>query len=166
MFVGEVRDITVSTLTATINVVSLAYKFDMPLPKNSYSPSCSNTLFDSKCTASKAAFTVAKTVTATSTNFKVYTDNIIGASPARWENGTITFTSGVNIGITRTIKIASGPTPTIFTVSNPFPLPPSISDTFTVTAGCDKSMSVCDGRFGNLANFRGFPYVPNPETLT
>ena len=45
----------------------------------------------------------------------------------------------------------------------PLPFAPSPGDAFTVYAGCDHTQGTCQGRFNNLANFRGFPYVPPPE---
>jgi hypothetical protein len=32
-----------------------------------------------------------------------------------------------------------------------------------VYKGCDKTTATCAGRFNNLANFRGYPFVPPPE---
>lgn len=36
-------------------------------------------------------------------------------------------------------------------------------DVLTVTAGCDRRMATCRGKFGNSANFRGFPHVPGSD---
>lgn len=36
-------------------------------------------------------------------------------------------------------------------------------DAFTITAGCDKQFSTCKSRFGNEANFRGFPHLPGDD---
>ena len=35
-----------------------------------------------------------------------------------------------------------------------------VGDTFAITAGCNKTLGVCIGRFANKDNFRGFPHVP------
>ncbi len=45
----------------------------------------------------------------------------------------------------------------------PLPFAPATGDAFTVYAGCDHTQGTCQGRFNNLANFRGFPYVPPPQ---
>jgi uncharacterized phage protein (TIGR02218 family) len=42
----------------------------------------------------------------------------------------------------------------------------AIGDTFDVTAGCDKSLATCRGRFNNVPNFRGFPYIPGNDSVT
>jgi hypothetical protein len=36
-----------------------------------------------------------------------------------------------------------------------------VGDTITAEAGCSKRIGVCTGKFNNLVNFLGFPYVPN-----
>ncbi len=41
-----------------------------------------------------------------------------------------------------------------------------IGDTFTVTAGCDKSLATCRDRFNNVANLRGFPFIPGNDAVT
>jgi uncharacterized phage protein (TIGR02218 family) len=45
----------------------------------------------------------------------------------------------------------------------PLPAAPATGDAFTVYAGCDHTPATCSARFANLANFRGFPYVPPPQ---
>jgi len=45
----------------------------------------------------------------------------------------------------------------------PLPATPAAGDAFTVAFGCDHTRGTCQGRFNNLANFRGFPFVPPPQ---
>jgi uncharacterized phage protein (TIGR02218 family) len=37
---------------------------------------------------------------------------------------------------------------------------PATGDAFTVYFGCDHTQFTCTNKFNDLANFRGFPYVP------
>ena len=48
----------------------------------------------------------------------------------------------------------------------PLPNVPAVGDTFSVFPGCDKTKTTCAGKFSNIARFRGFPFVPVPETIT
>lgn len=160
VFEGEVRDTDVTRLVATITVASIAYKFDMALPKNSYTPSCGRTLYDAGCKAVKATFSASSAAAAGSTNTTV--NSALGQAAGYFELGTITFTSGANNGITRTVRGFSSGT---FDLSLPLPVQPSVGDTFTASAGCDKMQSTCTNKFSNLVNFRGFPFVPNPESI-
>ena len=43
------------------------------------------------------------------------------------------------------------------------PAPLSPGDTLVVTAGCDKRFQTCVAKFGNAANFRGFPHIPGDD---
>ena len=41
---------------------------------------------------------------------------------------------------------------------------PEPGDRVALVAGCDKTIRTCRDRFGNAANFRGFPYLPNGDS--
>ena len=97
-----------------------------------------------------------------------YGDDVITYSiPAPFPNGyfnlgTITFTSGPNNGVTRTIKNFTS-LDGVETVV-PFEFTPQSGDTFIIYPGCDKQLATCGGVFGNMANFRGCPFIPSPES--
>jgi uncharacterized phage protein (TIGR02218 family) len=38
-------------------------------------------------------------------------------------------------------------------------------DAFTIRAGCDKRLATCAAKFGNVANFRGFPHIPGADAV-
>lgn len=109
---------------------------------------------DSGCTLVKSAFGTSGTVGAGSTNSTI---NWSGAS-TNFNQGTITFSSGINAGVTANVKTAVAGV----SVSLSYPLlnPPATGDAFSVNFGCDHTQSTCTNKFNNLANFRGFPYIP------
>ena len=39
------------------------------------------------------------------------------------------------------------------------------TDTFIIHAGCDKRIATCGTKFGNVANFRGFPNIPGQDAV-
>ena len=41
----------------------------------------------------------------------------------------------------------------------------AIGDSFDIIAGCDKTASICSGRFSNIINFRGFPDIPGTDKM-
>lgn len=45
----------------------------------------------------------------------------------------------------------------------PMPAAMRNGDAFVITAGCDKRFATCVERFGNGANFRGFPHMPGED---
>jgi uncharacterized phage protein (TIGR02218 family) len=75
--------------------------------------------------------------------------------------GTVRFTSGIHSGATRTVKAHA---PGSLTLALPLPSPPATGDAFEAFPGCDRMQATCVAKFNNLLNFRGFPYIPLPET--
>ena len=40
---------------------------------------------------------------------------------------------------------------------------PAVGDSFVIRAGCDKQLATCKAKFGNVANYRGFPFMPGND---
>lgn len=155
LFKGRIGTIdSIGRTTAQITVNSDLVLLDLQMPRNVYSPACQHVLYDSGCTLVKSAFGTAGTVGVGSTNSTI---NWSSAS-TNFNQGTITFSSGINAGVTANIKTAVAGV----SVSLSYPLlnPPETGDAFSVYFGCDHTQSSCKNKFNNLANFRGFPYVP------
>lgn len=76
--------------------------------------------------------------------------------------GVVTFTSGLNTGLSRfVIEYQAGG---LTKIIDALPYPPSPGDAFTILPGCDKSQPTCDHKFSNLIHFGGQPFIPQPET--
>lgn len=143
--------------SAKLTVNSDLVLLDIDMPRNVYQPTCLHTLYDSGCTLVKNAFGTSGTVGCGST---ASTINWSAASPKHLQ-GSITFTSGVNAGVTANVNnVAAG---TALGLGYPLQSVPSRGDTFTVYYGCDHTPGTCQSKFNNLVNFRGFPYVPPPQ---
>jgi uncharacterized phage protein (TIGR02218 family) len=142
---------------AKLTVNSDLVLLDIDMPRNVYQPTCLHTLYDSGCTLAKAAFSASGAVGSGSTASLI---NWSGSSVS-YQQGTITFTSGVNSGVTGTI--GSAVAGTSLALIYPLQSAPSAGDAFTVAFGCDHTPATCNAKFNNLANFRGFPYVPPPQ---
>jgi uncharacterized phage protein (TIGR02218 family) len=83
----------------------------------------------------------------------------------RWfDGGRLDWTSGANAGVAGHVKTHLAPVDgaTVEVWLTP-PLPVVAGDGFTVTAGCDKTLETCKGKFNNLLNFRGFPHMPGDD---
>lgn len=85
-----------------------------------------------------------------------------GSSSGYFDNGVITFTGGLNAGISMEVQSY---VPGQMTLFQPLPYLPAIGDTYTMHAGCDKSNTTCKARFNNLVNFRGFPFLPGIDKI-
>lgn len=173
VFAGTIGQVKTGLNRAILEVRSLAALFDVMVPGEVYQPGCRNTLFDTSCGVAKASFKYTRAATGASnpgrTTFAV--TFVAPASQSGWlDLGTVVGATGANAGIARTIKKHYGSTGlgpyNQVTVVSPWPYPVAIGDTFDFYAGCDKSMASCNVKFTNLANFRGEPFIPAPETVT
>jgi uncharacterized phage protein (TIGR02218 family) len=163
VFGGNVSEVDPARTKVDLKVMSALELLNRPFPRNLYQATCLHTVYDSGCTVAKASFTVANTVAASPapTVTSVKTGN---AQPAGYfEQGVLTFTSGANNGLKRTVK--SYDPATGFTFALPLPVAPSAADTISVFAGCDKTKATCQSKFSNIGRFRGAPFIPSPETV-
>jgi uncharacterized phage protein (TIGR02218 family) len=158
LFKGRMTSIDqIGRTSAQITVASDLVLLDMDMPRNLYQPTCGHTLFDSGCGLVKATYGASGTAAAGSTTSVIAWT---GASSV-YVQGTIYFSSGLNAGVSATIKSAGTNT---LTLAYPLASAPAQGDAFTVTQGCDHTSGTCQSKFNNLANFRGFPFIPPPSS--
>jgi uncharacterized phage protein (TIGR02218 family) len=158
MFQGRVSTVdTVGRTSATLTVASDLVILDYDMPRNLFSPTCLHTLYDSGCGVIRGTYSVSGVVGAGSTSNQI---NFSGAL-AGHAQGSIVFSSGANANVRATVKSVN-PGASL-TLMYPLPFAPATGDAFTVAFGCDHTQSTCQNTFDNLANFRGFPYVPPPQ---
>lgn len=160
MFTGSIGQLTLDRMVLDITCNSLVELLNIKLPRNLYQAGCQHTLFDAGCSLSSAAFAVAGSVSSSPTRTAFNTG--LAAANGYYDLGAIQFTSGALSGTKRTVKSwASG----AITLLNPLPVAPAVSDTFTIWPGCDRTKATCESaKFNNVVNFKGFPFIPVPET--
>lgn len=77
--------------------------------------------------------------------------------------GTVKFTSGANIGLSKEIAVANS---TLHLVTcDPFPLSIAAGDAVEIQIGCDKTLEVCRDNYDNIVNRRAEDYVPGTDTV-
>ncbi len=163
MFSGRVNDVSMGRYEARVSVQSDLELLDTQVPRNLYQPGCVNTLYDGACGVNRASLTVTSAVGSGITPTRSKFSTPLGQAAGYFELGVVAFTNGPNAGVSRTVKsFASGLVETIA----PFPFAPAVGNAFTIVPGCDKTVTTCNGRFGNKIRFRGFPFIPKPETVT
>lgn len=164
VFQGQVSDIYPERTAVKVTVKSALELLAQQFPHNVYQSVCSRTVYDAGCGATKASFTNTGTVVAspapTLTSFKTGNTQAAGY----FDMGVVTFLTGANAGLKRTVKAYDGAGG--FTFALPLPVAPSAGDTISVFAGCDKTLATCRAKFNNAGKFRGFPWVPTPESAT
>lgn len=158
-FIGRISESRFGRTEARIKIKSDLELLNIQMPHNLYQTGCIHSLYDSGCGLVKASYAAASTVLTGSTTSMLLCG--LTQVSAYFDQGTITCNSGTNSGVTRTIKSY---TPGVVNLSYPLPVIPGVADAFTAYPGCDKTQATCTSKFNNLVNFRGFPYVPIPET--
>lgn len=122
-------------------------------------------LGDSRCGVSLSPWRAPATVTGAS-GTELVVSGVAEFPGGFFDRGTVRWEAGANAGAEADIRVslnASG----IVTVSlwrEPVS-PPQPGDALTLFAGCDRTAATCRNRFGNLANFRGFPHMPGEAFL-
>jgi uncharacterized phage protein (TIGR02218 family) len=158
MFQGRVSTVdSVGRTQATLTVASDLVILDYDMPRNLFSPTCLHTLYDAGCGVIRGTYSVNGTAEAGSTS------NLILTSVAQvgHAQGSLVWTSGANANVRSTVKsVTAG---SALNLMYPLPFAPATGDAFTVAFGCDHTQATCQSKFNNLANFRGFPYVPPPQ---
>lgn len=150
----------IGRVDASMKVKSDLVLLVSPSPRETYQPQCENTLFDDRCKLLREDFAVQGDIGSGSTVSVI--NWATGQAAGYYDQGTIYIESGDNTGELRTIQSSS--TTQLF-LTLPLPVLCATGDDFMVLPGCDKTKAVCESaKFSNLANFRGFPFVPPPET--
>jgi uncharacterized phage protein (TIGR02218 family) len=158
-FFGRIDVEEVKLTQASLTVKSPTDLLNAQLPRNLVKPSCLNRFCDSMCGLNKANF--ANNVTATLGSSKTAVRIAGGFPNGYFEQGTMMCTSGANIGVSRSIKYFNNNTAI---PAQPFQNNVQAGDTFTFWRGCAKTMVACQN-YGNMANFRGFPFLPCQNVL-
>ena len=154
---SEVRDAGRTQVQIVVGSPTELLNADIPVEE--FQPSCLNTLFDSNCGLNRNDFKSTGTIDGTSSQTLVSTS--LSAPAGTFNLGTIVFTSGSCAGQRRSIRSqdASGNLQLVL----PLPSSPAVGDAFEAYPGCDLSLTRC-GVFNNTGRFRGYPFVPLPET--
>jgi uncharacterized phage protein (TIGR02218 family) len=159
-FQGTITEIQEGGRTQIPVVVkSDLFLLNVKLPRNVYQPTCRRVLYAAGCEVSKMTYGANSTTLAGSTQSTILTT--LSQAIGWFSLGTITFTTGLNAGISRTVKSYSAG---VFTFALPLPYPPGVGDSLTAYAGCDRMQSTCQAKFNNLLNFSAEPYIPAAET--
>jgi uncharacterized phage protein (TIGR02218 family) len=158
LFHGRVSTIdSVGRTSGQITVASDLVVLDYDMPRNLFSSTCIHTLYDSGCGVIRGVYSASGLVGSGSTEGLINTSVALAAHA----QGSIVFTSGQNANVRATVKSAVAGAS--LTLMYPLPSMPAAGDAFTVAYGCDHTRGTCQSRFSNLANFRGFPFVPPPQ---
>lgn len=166
VFTGSIGDVDVDAAGIHMTALSDMQLLNMALPRNMFQAGCLHDLYDHGCALDPAAFTVAGVVTSSGTTAYVVNSNSLAQNTGYFDQGVLAFTSGAMNGTSRAVKtyVKNGAGNSSITPMLPLPLAPSAGDTFTIKPGCDKTFNTCVQTFNNADNFRGYEFIPTPET--
>jgi uncharacterized phage protein (TIGR02218 family) len=159
VFSGLISGVQAGSTRVVLHAATDMIYLNSAFPRNYYLPACNHALFDAGCGLLKATYAVAGTATGGTAK---HINSALAQATDYFTLGYVVVTSGVNLGLQRTVKAFTGGG---FDLLYPFPVACANGDTFTAYPGCDKLQATCTTKFANLARFRGFPYVPPPETV-
>ncbi len=121
-------------------------------------PSCDVEVGSTKCGVDIEALAVVGTVTNVA-NKRTFEDTSLTQDDGYFSLGVVRWLTGNNTG--RRVKIRqhqlSG---TLVTLLERVPFTIQIGDTYSITPGCGKSAAICETKYSNIVNFRGFNFLP------
>jgi uncharacterized phage protein (TIGR02218 family) len=158
LFEGAVAGVDPSSTRVKLGVKSELEKLTAQMPSYLYQPGCGHAVYSAGCGLSRIAKTVTGSAGVGATTTSV--PSALGQADGYFDLGVLAFTSGACVGARRAVKRwATG----AFGLALPLPAVPAPGDTFTVYPGCARTMAACQA-LGNINRFRGYPFVPPPET--
>jgi Uncharacterized conserved protein (DUF2163)/Phage conserved hypothetical protein BR0599 len=161
LFAGLVGNVDLGRSGVSLSINSHLELLNVQMPRNLYQAPCPHTLFDAGCGLSAASFAVSTACATGSTRYVLVSSATPpGGSSGTFTLGRVTFSSGLNSGFSRSIRLWDGAT---MSLTTPLPFDVAVADTFTVYPGCDKQLGTCV-LFSNRLNFGGQPFIPAPET--
>lgn len=126
------------------------------------SPTCRAMLGDNRCKVNLTSYTFNGTVESVTSN-RQFADSSLTQAAGYFDYGSITFTGGLNNGLSMEVKTY---TTGEVLLQLPMPYGIQVGDSFTIVAGCAKRLlEDCKGKFNNLINFRGEPYLIGNDAL-
>lgn len=163
LFDGRVAEITAGRSVANFQIADHRELLNQSVPRSLYQSSCTHIFCDSGCTLNRASYTT--TGSAASGSTAAIVNASLSGSTGDYDLGSITFTSGTNNGLTRSIKTYTHGSPSTVEVIAPFPDAPAPGDAFSIFRGCARTQAACSA-YGNLSNFKAMPFIPEASTVT
>lgn len=161
---GEIRR---TDFGFTVELRSASYALDQPRGRL-FQAACSADLGDARCGIAfgNPLYRADAVISGGDGRLTLDTDGLSGFADGWFSGGSISFTSGANVGARADVKQHKNlGGPAEIGLWAPLTQPLAVGDGFTILAGCDKSFTTCRDRFANLLNFRGFPFMPGNDLV-
>ena len=164
IFAGEITDIQLTGRTVEASVSNFVTAFARRLTRPTVRPRCNWSLFDpDTCALGKTAYQALATITGLprpSSEFITITGPGLGAAmTGYYAQGVLQLGSGDGAQI-RLVTYDSSVDADTRNILVDRPLVTGAGSMVTLLPGCDRSMTTCQTKFNNYANFGGHPFVP------
>lgn len=162
---GNLGQVSRGATGFTAELRGLAHRLNQPVGRL-FQYACDRDLGDGRCGVDLASAEMRGEGTALSIDEnRVVMASGLGSFDEGWfERGRLVFASGANTGAGCEVKLhsltAGG---VVIELWQAMAREIAAGDAFVVTAGCDKQFATCRVKFGNGANFRGFPHMPGND---
>jgi uncharacterized phage protein (TIGR02218 family) len=163
LFSGAVAHVEPTSTTVKLSLKSDLDKLLVAMPRNLFSPACTHALFDSGCNLTRASYVSTGTIAGSPTPTAISFATNLTQADAYFQLGVLIMTSGPASGSRAAVKSYLNAAGSII-LALPLAAAPVAGNTFSIIPGCDKTQATCTTKFSNLARFRGFPFIPKPES--
>jgi uncharacterized phage protein (TIGR02218 family) len=166
-FRGHLGEITRSGGSFKAELRGLSDRLNRPQGM-AYTPGCSAVLGDGRCRfdLTQPGYFAVRSVETVEEDRVFHFASFGGFDDLWFENGRFEVTSGAAVGLVGVVKVDRlDGTARRVELWQSLGAPITMGDTFRITAGCNKSTTVCRTKFNNLLNFRGFPHIPGDDWL-
>lgn len=166
-WVGRVVNVSFKDNVAEITASPLSSSLKRPGLRRPYQLDCPHVLYEpNTCRVIQTAFLIPATLTGVSGNSITSTSFIVSINPtfdAAWfVGGIVEFTVGTLVTL-RFVTEHNNATGEL-TLNLPFAAA-GVGDTVKAFPGCNRLIGTCDGKFDNLPNHGGFPYIPEKNPM-
>lgn len=165
-FVGRVINVEFKDTEAIIVCQSVQSSLRRPGLRRLYQTTCPHVLYGGQCSVVRASFAVVTALTAVSgldVTSSAFSVSIDPAFDATWFAGGYIEVSQGGVVSTRFITDHNNAGGTL-TLNLPLPNV-AVGDTVTAFPGCDHDNATCSGKFANIDNYGGFPFIPEKNPM-
>ncbi len=168
LFRGTLGEVTVRGAQFRAELRGLSEPLNQPVGL-AYTRQCSAVLGDGRCRMNLAlpGYATERAVEEVTGGRLLRFADLAGFDDRWFEGGRLDVLTGAAAGLFGVVKLdrASG-TGRRLELWQALRAPLMPGDLIRLQAGCDKRAATCKAKFGNFANFRGFPHLPGEDWIT
>lgn len=156
VFTGSIKKVQIESVFAIADCIAMSSLMETVYPKCLHSAFCQHSLYDAGCGVDANSHSKTLQITGISGTGNLVIDGLNGTGPI-YTGGYVKWRQDF-----RWITLGSNNT---LSIHVPFPNTVGVGEYVEVYEGCAKSITVCNEKFNNMANFYGMPYIPSDNPV-